>query len=294
MNRVALLLVFVFTVHSVCAQMTVQITGTITAGQGLSGGSSTFPYPVTGPGFAGAPWGSLSATLGTTTSLSLSASKYSFATSASAVADVRLLYAANAQLAGVLRITGTVAPGLGTASLSVDVDGDGQAELTMGSVSASTAVDVPVVLGPRAIAIDVDLSGSTNANGPTGASLNVQFLPQANLTTAGVVCGAGLTATLRKPTATTAGRLWLHAEDPPYPASVVGAFLIGSTPLTMGSTCGQGLVYDALVLVNPASGGVDLPAALSPALLGTVELQYVGLQWSGQLRWSNRIEMTLP
>lgn len=294
MNGAALLLVLASLVHSVCAQMTVQITGTLTAGQGVSGGTSTFPYPVTGPGFTGAPWGSLSATLGTTTSLSLSASKYAFATSASAVGDLRLLYAANAQLAGVLRFTGIVAPGLGTASLSVDVDGDGQAELAMGSIAATSVVDVPVVLGPHAIAVDVDLSGSTNANGPTGASLNVQFLPQANLNTDGVVCGAGLTATLRKPTATTAGRLWLHAEDPPYPASVIGAFLIGSTPLAMGTTCGQGLVIDALILVNPASGGVDLPAALSTALLGTVELQYVGLQLSGQLRWSNRIEMTLP
>jgi len=192
----------------------------------------------------------------------------------------------------VLRITGT--PGAISAFVFVDVDADGQNELALGSPQAAAVVDVPVVLGPRAIAVDVDLSASVGSSQGSSANVTVQFLPQANLSTDGVGCSSILAASMRKPTATTAGRLWLHVDDTVAPASVIGAFLLGSTPLQMGATCGQGLVDDALILVNPAAGVVDLPAALSTALLGSVDLQYVGLKLPFQLAWSNRIELTLP
>jgi hypothetical protein len=291
-NGAAFLLVIASLVHSVCAQMTVQITGTITANMNLSGSSQQSTFPVTAAGVVGAPGGVLVTTLGTTTSLNLSSFAYSFAFSASGVADLRLQYASNTPLAGVLRITGT--PGAISAFVAVDVDADGQAELVLGTPQAATAVDVPVVLGPRAIAVDVDLSASVGSNQGSSANVTVQFLPQANLSTDGVGCGSILAASVRKPTATTAGRLWLHVDDAPVPASAIGAILIGSTPLPMGATCGQGLIDDALILVNPASGAVDLPAALSTALLGSVDLQYVGLKLPFQLSWSNRIELTLP
>ncbi len=292
MNGVVRSLVLASLVHSVCAQMTVQITGTITANMNLSGSSQQTTSPVTAAGVAGAPGGILVTTLGTTTSLNLSSFAYSFAFSASGIADLRLHYAASTPLAGVLRITGT--PGAIAAFVAVDVDADGQAELVLGSPQAATTVDVPVVLGPRPIVVDVDLSASVGSNQGSSANVTVQFLPQANLSTDGVGCGSILAASVRKPTATTAGRLWLHVDDAPTPASAIGAILIGSTPLPMGATCGQGLIDDALILVNPASGVVDLPAALSTALLGSVDLQYVGLKLPFQLAWSNRIELTLP
>jgi hypothetical protein len=292
MNGVAILLVLASLLHSVYAQMTVQITGSITATMNLSGGTQQTTVPVNAAGVFGPLGGVLVTTLGTTTSLNLSCFTFPLAFSASGAADVRLHYAAPTPLAGVLRVTGT--PGAISAFVRVDAEGDNQTELVLSSPQTAAVVDVPVVLGPRAIAVDVNLSASVGSGQGSSANVTVQFLPQANLSTVGVGCGSILAASVRKPTATSAGRLWLHVDDSLVPASVIGAILIGSTPLPMGATCGQGLIDDALILVNPASGVVDLPAALSPALLGSVELQYVGLKLPSQLSWSNRVGLTLP
>lgn len=295
MNGVAFLLVLAALVPSVSAQMAVQISGSFTYTQfGMSPGSTVgATYPVTGGGTYGWP-GVLNASLGTTTSLVVT-SQASGWYSVSSVADLRLHYAANAPLAGVLRFTGTSGLASFQALVRVDVDGDSQFEVLLTTAQSSAVVDVPVVLGPRSIPVDVDIRVQSSVPGQAlASSVTVQFLPNANLTTSGVACDSRLTASMRKPTVGTDGRLWLHVDDAPTPASVVGAVLVGSTALPMGATCGQGLIDDALVLVNPATGVVDLPVALSPALLGSVNLQYVGLQLPGQLRWSNRIELTLP
>lgn len=293
MNRVALLVVLVLAsfVPAVCAQMSVQASGTLVANMVLNGYNQSYTVNVSGSGnWPG--YGALSTSLGQTTTLHASAFRYSFAFSADATVHVRLLYSANGPLAGRLRFLGT--PGPTTSFVRVDVDGDGLRELSVANGQGPMVVEVPVVLGPRAIAVDVDMFASTGSSQSATSDLAVEFLPETNLVTDGLPCGPGLEATLLAPTATTAGRMFLHVADALVPTGDIAAILVGSTPLPMGATCGQGLLDDALVLVAPVPGGINVPVPLSTGLVGTVYLQYVALTLPSQLSWSNRIGLSLP
>jgi hypothetical protein len=86
----------------------------------------------------------------------------------------------------------------------------------------------------------------------------------------------------------------LHVDDLQMPANVLAAVVFGRTALPLGVTCGPGLVVDGSFLRVPTAGGFDFPIPLSAGLVGTLELQYVGLQLPLLLQYSNRVQISLP
>jgi len=294
MNGVAFLLVLALLAQSVCAQLTVAATGTLSAT--LNPGSAiqqVTQQPVTGSTSWYVGHGSADLSLGPTTTLSIQAVRQPLTYAASAAADVRLLYGSPVPVAGLLRFTATTGPG--ASSVRVDVDDDGQLELSWSAFvgGQGPTADVPVVLGPAPLAIEVDVEAFTFAVANiASASLTVQFLPQANLSTSGVACGATIGASMRKSTISADGRVWLHFHEEPF-GSDFAAVLFGVTPLPMGISCGPGL-DESWFLVTPSPTGIHLPIVLSIGGLGSAYVQYVGLQLPDQLRWSNRIGLTLP
>ena len=289
MNGVAFLVVLAASAHSLCAQLTVTATGTLTAYRNQMGIVTQASQPVSGSTNLSVGYGTIDLSLGPTTTVSAFANSGSGPAPAvaEARADVVLLHGSAAPMAGLLRFTRTSGPGIAT--VSVDVEGDGLFELPSW---APGPIDVPVVLGPIPLAIEVDVQVVTLLSTTASASLTVQFLPQANLSTSGAGCGATISASMLKSTATADGRLWLHFHEQPF-GSDFAAVLFGVTPLPMGVTCGPGL-DEGWFFVTPSPTGVHLPIVLSTGGLGSAYVQYVGLQLPDQLRWSNRIGLTLP
>lgn len=283
--------------NALCAQtVSVQATGTLFLSAVGSGQPVTQTQPVVNSTtLQSAGVGNIVLSTGVTTTLSTTAASppwpgptmgwYSLAS-----VDVTLRYSATAPVAGVLRLT--VNPScVMVAPPYVDVGDDGLYEVPPSG--AASVVDVPVVLGPRPIVVRV-YDQVVNFGATCASSMSVEFLPQpANLDTNGIACGPSLAAALLRPT-TTSGRLWLHVDDAVVPASLAAAIVFGSTPVPMGPSCGPGLVGDGWVLVTPTPGGFDLPVPLSTGLLGSVQLQHVGLQLPFSLLWSNRVGLTLP
>lgn len=297
MKKVLLVSSLAFLVNALCAQtVSVQATGTLFLSAVGSGQPVTQTQPVVNStSLQNAGVGNIVLSTGVATSLSTTASSppwpgptmgwYSLAS-----ADVTLRYSATAPVAGVLRLTVNPACVM-VGPPFIDVGDDGLYEVPPSGLPS--VVDVPVVLGPRPIVVRL-YDQVVNFGSTCSSSMSVQFLPQvANLDTSGVACGPSLAAALLRPS-TSNGRLWLHIDDAAVPASLAAAIVFGSTPVAMGPTCGPGLVGDGWVLVTPTPGGFDLPVPLSTGLLGSVQLQHVGLQLPFQLLWSNRVGLTLP
>lgn len=210
----------------------------------------------------------------------------------SASASVLVSYAADAPLAGVLRLDIDPACIMGMPPM-IDVENDGLVEAN--SWQGTVQVDVPVVLGPRPIPVHLG-ADTVNFGGATCiVTSSIQFVPLvANLQTAGAACGPSLAASLLPPTQQP-GRLTLHVDDDPAaPTSIAAALAFGSTALPTGPTCNPGLIADGWFFVMPTAGGFDLPIPLSSYLTGYVHLQYVGLLLPFSLQLSNRLSLTLP
>lgn len=207
-----------------------------------------------------------------------------------ASADVVLRYSASSAAAGVLRISAVPSCMMGMPP-SVDVEDDGFYELPPSGLPST--VDIPVVLGPRPVPIRIQ-GTSVNFGASCLSTIEVSFVPQpSKLVTNGVACGSSLAASLLPPS-TQPGRFTLHVDDLQMPANVLAAVVFGRTALPLGVTCAPGLVVDGSFLRVPTAGGFDFPIPLSAGLVGTLELQYVGLQLPLLLQYSNRVQISLP
>ncbi len=277
----------------------VDASGTLTLGWQGNGPAQWLTQTVNGPTtLQSGQVGSAALTLGVTTTLTLSAQSPPWPGPtvgwwSNAAADVLVTYAATVPVAGILRLSLLPACSMGILP-AVDVDDDGLFEIAPTGVA--TQVDVPAVLGPRPIVVRI-VDSTVSFGAACVSTASIQFLAQpANLATAGVACGSSLAATLLSPTPQP-GRLTLHVDDhPTTPAATFAALAFGATPLVTGPSCGPGLIADGWLFLTPTPAGFDLPIPLGAGLVGSVELQYVGLQLPlpSQLQWSNRVRLTLP
>ena len=269
-------------------------TGTLSIGWQGSGPAQSVSQPVGGVSASVqvATVGSAALAVGATTTLTITAESPPWPGPtqgwwSDAGADVLVTYTASAPVAGVLRLQ--IAPTCVVFPPMIDVEDDGIVEASF--VPAGAWVDVPVVLGLRPV--PVRLRAQVVNFGATNCSYapSISFLPQpAQLTTAAVPCGVTASASLSPPTA-VAGALVLHVDDA---ASVAAALVFGATPIQPGPSCGPALLVDGALFATPTAGGYDVAIPLVPALMGSVEMQCVGLLLPVQLQWSNRVSLTLP
>lgn len=286
-----------FVLASLPAQsIQVDASGTLMLAWQGSGAMQTQSAPVQGATtLTNAGVGTITLATGVTTTLTLAAASPPWPGPvqgwwSQASADVVVRYSATAPVAGVLRFDVVPACIMGMPP-SVDVGDDGLYEVAPSGLPST--VDIPVVLGPRPIPIRLT-DTVVNFGATCVSTMTVTFVPQpSQLASTGVPCGSSLAASLLPPS-TQPGRLTLHVDDLQMPANVLAAVVFGRTALPLGATCAPGLVVDGSFLRLPTAGGFDFPIPLSAGLVGTLELQYVGLQVPFLLEYSNRVRISLP